>query len=387
MSNRPLILKILLPILLLLLGVAVSLLLFKSRQAPPQQEAPFRGVLVETLTVAQGDHRLAIRATGTVQARTEAEIVPQVSGKVVRVAPSLVAGGFLRAGEELFAIEAIDFELAVEKAAANLSKAELDLETVQAQADIAREEWARLNPGQEPNPLVVYTPQLKTAEAARSAARAALNQAGLDLQRTQVTAPFNGFVRSEQVDLGQYVKSGTRVATLTGTDEVEIVVPLSLADLHWLDVPRQPDRQGSPASVTLRTDERSWQWSGWVARSLGEVDPRGRMARVAVVVADPYGLRDAKAAGPELAIGSFVEVTLQGRTLSQVVELPRSALRDGDTVWVMTADRQLKIVPVEVVRREQAVALIAAGLAGGEQVVVTPISGAADGLLLRVAEP
>ncbi|ORJ58545.1 efflux RND transporter periplasmic adaptor subunit [Geothermobacter hydrogeniphilus] len=385
MSNKGLMMKIGLPLLILAIGIGGMTVMVKKRKVPVKKVTPFRGVLVETARVTRGDYRLRIEATGTVQARRQTDIVPQVSGKVVSVAPNLVTGGFFRQGEELFAIEAIDFELAVERARANLSRSELDLQTVKARADIGREEWQRLHPDEEPNPLVVYAPQLKSAEAALLAARAALRQAELDLQRTRVTAPYNCLVRSENVDLGQYVRSGTRVATLVGTDEAEIIVPLPLGDLHWLQVPRSPGEQGSPAIVSLRSDGQSWQWSGHIVRSLGEVDPRGRMARLAVSVADPYGRNPQVDNQPELALGSFVSVQLQGATLSGVVEVPRRAMHEGDRVWIME-DRKLRIVPVKVARREKNTVLISSGLQGGEQVVLTPISGAADGLLLRTAE-
>lgn len=387
MSKRDLLLKVLLPLLIVIGGIVVSVLLIKGRPAPPRQETAFQGTLVETVKVAAADHRVAVTATGTVQPRFEAEIVPQVNGRVSQVAPQLAAGGFFRTGELLFALEAVDFELAVEKAATGLSKATLDLELVKAQAQIARDEWQRLHPGEEPNPLVVYLPQLRSAEAAVAGAHAALRQAELDLQRTRLTAPFNGFVRNEQVDLGQYLKSGTKVAMLTGTDQAEIIIALPLEDLQWLEVPRQPGQKGAPATVTLQAGAQQWQWPGWIDRSLGEVDPRGRMVRVAVIVADPYGLKNGAEKRPELAIGSFVEVTLQGSSLPQVIELPRRALRENDTVWVMAGDNRLQIVPVKVVRREEQTVVVSSGLHGGEEVVLTALTGAANGMLLRRTEP
>jgi RND family efflux transporter MFP subunit len=377
--------KIGLPLLILVGGVLAMVTMIKGRSAPSKQEAPFRGVLVETIIAERQPRPVRIAATGTVQARQETEIVPQVSGMVTEVGPNLVAGGFVRAGELLFAVEQVDFQLAVDRARANLTRAELDLETVRAQADIARSEWGQLHPGEEPSPLVVYLPQLKSAEAALASARAGLRQAQLDLQRTRLTAPYNGYLRSESVDLGQYLRSGTRVATLVGTDAAEIIVPLQLEELQWLDVPRRTGQQGSGAVATLPVSGGQ-SWTGWIDRSLGEVDPQGRMARVAVLVSDPYGLEHNREAKLPLAVGSFVEVTFAGKTLPQVVELPRRALRDDATVWVMDAENKLRTVPVEVLRRERETVLIGEGLAGGEQVVVTPVSGAADGLLLRQAE-
>jgi len=377
--------KIVLPVLILAGGALLMVVMVKGKHTPVKQEAPFRGILVETLQVERHDHPVRVLATGTVQARQESEIVPQVSGLVTEVGPDLVAGGFVRDGELLFALEQVDFQLAVDRAQANLTKAELDLETVGAQAEIARTEWQQLHPDEEPSPLVVYRPQLKSAEAAVGSARAGLQQAKLDLQRTRVKAPFNGYLRDENVDLGQYLRSGNRVATLVGTDEVEIIVPLSLSELPWLKVPRRSGRHGSTATITLPSAGGA-VWHGWIARSLGEVDAQGRMSRVAVLVDDPYGLEKQDIGGIPLAVGSFVDVALEGKTLKQVVELPRRALHDNDTVWVMDAGNRLRIVPVEVARRERETVLVSKGLNDGEQVVVTPISGAADGLLLRRAE-
>jgi RND family efflux transporter MFP subunit len=384
MSSKNLLLKIALPVLILFVGGLVMVMMIKGRPTPSKQEAPFRGVLVETLLAERRDHLVQVVATGTVQARQETDIVPQVSGMVTELGPNLIAGGFVSSGELLLAVEQIDFQLFVDRAQANLIKAELDLEMVRAQADIARTEWQQLHPGEEPSPLVVYAPQLKSAEAALGSARAGLKQAQLDLQRTRLTAPFNAYVRDEGVDLGQYLRSGNKVATLIGTDVVEVVVPLPLAELQWLEVPRRAGQRGSQARVEM--PEAGQGWSGWIDRALGEVDPQGRMARVAVLVADPYGLQQNQKQRLPLAVGSFVEVVLQGSTLKQVVELPRKALRDNDTVWVMDAQNQLRSIPVQVVRRERETVLVGQGLEGGEQVVVSPLSGAADGLLLRRAE-
>jgi len=386
MSKRNLFLKIILPILILALGLGGMRLMIKQRQAPAKQPPPFRGLLVETVGLTRTDYPLRIEATGTVQPRREAEIVPQVSGKVVKVAPNLVAGRFFRKGELLFSLEAIDYQLAVERAEANLSRFELDLERVRAQAEIGRAEWRQLHPEEEPNPLVVFAPQLKNAQAALASARLNLRQARLDLARTAVVAPFNGFVRSESIALGQYLRAGNPVARMAGSDRAEILVPISLDDLAWLDVPRRPGKKGSTAEISLTVAGKQWHWSGSVDRALAEVDPRGRMAQVAVVVEDPYGRKEAGSARPRLAIGSYVSLRLQGELLKQVVALPRRALHEGNRVWVMDADNRLQIRSVEVVRREREQVLVSAGLDGSEQVVVTPISGAANGLLLRTVE-
>ena len=102
-----------------------------------------------------------------------------------------------------------------------------------------------------------------------------------------------------------------------------------------------------------------------------------------------YAIRSyyAQPAPPFLDVGQYVDVQFAGPVLEGVVALPRSALRENDTVWVVDEALQLRIRPVEVLRLERDVVLIRSGLQDGEQVVLTQISGAADGQKLRVAAP
>jgi RND family efflux transporter MFP subunit len=254
-------------------------------------------------------------------------------------------------------------------------------------ADLARKEWYSLNSesGLEPNPLVVYEPQLKSARALRDAARANVQQAELNLQRTRVFAPFDCYVRNEQLEIGQYVNMGAPVATVAGIEQVEIVVPLPLEELVWLRVPRQgTDQGGSKAKVELESGGRTFQWQGEITRSLGEIDPRNRMARVVVTVTDPFTESAEKATLlNDLVPGMFVNVTFEGDELSDVVPVPRGAMHDNDTIWVIDDENRLHIRAVEILRRERDEVLIRSGLETGEKIILTNLSGAAEGMLLR----
>lgn len=385
MKRNGLTLKIILPILLLVIGILVTLLLVKTRSVPEPVERSFSGPLVEVMPVSRVDLPVVVSATGTVRARQAVELTPQVSGRVVSISPRMVEGGFFRAGEELFSLERIDYQLAVERARANLAQAELELERTRSLAEIARLEWQRLPqpPGNQPTPLTLYQPQLKNAEAQLAAARAAIGQAELDLERTVLRAPFNCYIRSEQVDLGQYLRAGTPVATVAGTDAVEIVVPLPLEELSWLRIPRgERSIRGSQARVVISLQTRQREWLGEIVRAHGEVDPQTRMASVVVAVKDPYGQQQTAGPGADLTPGMFVEVWLQGRVLEDVIALPREALRDHETVWVAEGDR-LSIRQVEIARRERTQVLVSSGLEPGDQVVLTGLSAAAEGMQLR----
>jgi RND family efflux transporter MFP subunit len=387
MSTKSKLIKIGLPLLILAAGGAAMWLLILFRSEPLKEPAKNPGALVEVLTVVPGEHQVQVHGTGTVQPRQEISLIPQVDGRVTKIAPGFIAGGFFRQGEVLFRIEDADYRLGVDRARAALAKAEYELAAMEGQARIARQEWDRLQlgKGEEPNPLVLYQPQMKNAGAALLSAKAALRQTELDLERTVLRAPFNAVIRSESVDAGQYVRAGTSVAMLAGTDQAEIVVPLPLDELAWLQIPRQGRKvPGSSATVQLTAGDNAFRWTGRVARRLGDVDPQGRMARLVVAVEDPYGLHSGGGERPDLAMGTFVQVVLHGTALQDVTTIPAAALRDGSTVWIMN-EEHLKIRPVKVVRRAHDEVVIGGGLAPGDRVVTTNLAGVAEGMKLRPA--
>jgi RND family efflux transporter MFP subunit len=389
MSMKQKLLKAGLPVIVILFGASVMAALISNRPGPKKEVRKEQGALVSVIEVVRVDRRVVVAGTGTVQCAREITVVPQVNGRVTFISPSFVTGGFFQKGDLMFEIEDADYRLALERARAAKAKAEYDLSVVESQARVARSEWERMNKdgGSEPNPLVVYEPQLKNSRAALASAEAAIRQAELDLERTKIRAPFNCRVRSENVDPGQYVRSGGSVAVLAGTDTAEVVVPLPPDDLHWLDIPRPGDvvKEGSPAKVLV--DGGTFQWEGNIIRSFGELDPKSRMMQVVIGVKDPYGLsRKADNNMRELPVGTFVDVKLSGKTLRDIIAIPRQAFRENATVWVIDESNALRIRKVNPVRIERETVMIGSGLKAGDKIVLTSISGAADGLKLRTSE-
>ena len=275
MANRTL--KIVIPVAIVLAGVTVALLLASARETPERVERPVLGPLVEVMPVSRRDVPVVVRTNGQVVARRSIEVVPQVGGRVVEVAPSLVAGGFFSAGRNLLVIDPRDFELAVERARAAVARARVNLERERAEAEVAREEWDRLNPDEAPpSGLVVREPQVRQAEAELDAAQADLETAELALQRTRVSVPFDGVVASESVDVGQMVAAGRAVATVYGTDAVEVRVPVEDEQRRWFEVPRNGSR-GPSATVIAGLGGVRTEWTGRVTRMEADVDPYNLM--------------------------------------------------------------------------------------------------------------
>jgi RND family efflux transporter MFP subunit len=227
--------------------------------------------------------------------------------------------------------------------------------------------------------LVLREPQVAQAEAELAAAEAELARAELDLDRTRVSLPFDGVVVSKSTDLGQYVTAGRVVATVYGTRVVEVSVPLPNGELEWFDVPGRAGRDGPRAEVRAAFAGRQHAWEGRVVRMEGQVDPASRMVLVVVEVRDPFVGRDGR---PPLLPGTFVDVVIFGRTLDQVVPVPRHAVHHGRDVWVV-ADGRLQIREVQLARSDRTTAYVEAGLDDGERVVVSALDAVTDGMAVR----
>lgn len=390
MNTSQKIVRLIIPLLILGIGFVAMRLLIFSRPAPQKQERPAVGALVESVDAAIQDWQVRIYATGTVQPAKELALTPQVRGLISWISGEMVAGGFFKKGDLLFAIEDVDYRLAAERAKAQVAKARLDLATVENRARVARDEWETLGRklGIAPNPLVLHEPQVENARAAVAAAESSLEQAAIDLERTQIRAPFNCRIRSEQIEKGFYVRDGASVAVIAGTDSAEIIVPVSPADMQWLEIP-QPGKAHTftAATVSAALNGNDYRWRGSVLRSTGEIDIQSRTTRVIVEVPDPYNRENNNRDLPPLENGMFVTVVIEGKTLQGVIPLPRNTIRENNTVWTTDADGKLAFRPVSIARYEGDLAIIESGLSPGDKVVTTNLSGAVPGMKIRHVAP
>jgi len=380
------VLQILLPLVILGIGWYVAVTLVEARQEPETEPIEIPLPLVQVLEVKPTGQRLTVRAEGTVVPRTQTELVPEISGRVVWVSPSLASGGFFEKDEELLKVDRREYELAVVRARSAVAQAELVLATEQEEADLARREWESLGKG-EPTALTFREPQVAQAQAALASARAALAQAEYDLERTVVKAPYAGRIRSKSVDVGQFVSRGAPVARVYAVDYAEVRLPIPDAELAYVDLPlafrgQVGDANGPKVMLRAQFAGREHTWQGRIVRTEAEIDPQSRMVQAVARVANPYG-QGGRPGRPPLAVGMFVEAEIEGRWSSSVV-LPRAALRDGHTVYVIDDDGRLEFRAVNVLRAERERVLVRSGLQEGERVCISNIETAVEGMKVEV---
>ena len=382
-------LKILLPLLVIAAASAVAVVTVANRE-PPQRRPPRVAVTeVEVLTVERVDFTVKVKSRGTVRPRTESTLIPEVSGRVVQLSSNIREGEFIEQGDVLLQIDPRDYEAEVTVAASNLAQARTTLAEEQARANQARRDWTRLGEQGEPNDLVLRKPQLGGARAAVDSARARLVQAKLSLERTTIVAPYAGRVLERRVDIGQYVSPGTILARVYAVDYVEIRLPLTNRQLEFVSVPevyrgdavgiRTP---GPPVRFTARIGSKTHAWDGRVIRAEGAIDTESRQLFVIGQVDDPYG--KGPPGRPPLKVGQFVEAEIEGQQLSDVVVIPRAALRAGGAVLVVDDQNRLEGRTVEVVWSDERNAVVATGLDAGDQLVLTPLGSGMQGVEVKV---
>ena len=381
-------LRILLPLIVVAVGAYAAFTMIQNRPAPVTQQVEIPPPSVRVISVQPENIRLKVRAEGTVAPRTETELVPEVSGRVMMVSESLAAGGFFEEGEVLLEIDQREYELAVVRARAAIAQAELRLATEEEEAAVARKEWESLGQG-EPRPLVVRAPQIAEAKAMLASAEAAYEKAEYDLERTVVKAPFAGRVREKRVDVGQFVSRGTSVARLYSVDYAEVRLPIPDSDLEFVNLPlayrgQRESARGPSVALMANFAGRRHRWQGRIVRTEGEIDPRTRMIQAIARVADPYGR--ARPGRPPLAVGMFVEAEIYGKSASNVFVLPRVVLRGADQVLVVDKEDRLRFRSVDILRTESDQVIIRSGLEAGERVANSVVEAAVDGMKVRVLE-
>ncbi len=381
--------KILTPILII--GGAIGGLVILSSLSSPPEKKPEQQVAmsVETMPVEIRSLNLTVQSHGTVLPRTETTLVAEVSGKLVWVSPEFVAGGFFNRDDELLRIDPSDYKVAVNRAEAALAGRRAQLASERARAEQAVKDWNKLESrrGQTPSDLVLRKPQLAEAEANVKAAEADLEKAQRDLERTWIRAPYDLLVRQKAADIGQYVAPGTQLGKTFAVDIAEIRLPLSSADLAYVNLPTLRDRGSQPLRVRLSTAAagRTHSWLAEIVRTEQVLDERTRVIHAVAQVRDPYGLLG-EGQETTLPIGTFVKAEIIGNRAENVVTLPRHTVRNEREVLVAGKGSLLEIRQVEVIRADESNAYIASGLAAGERVITTAIEAPIPGTRLRLGD-
>lgn len=378
-------------------SVGVATLLVSLAPEPSTRSPPSQVPYADVADIVAGRGPIPVYGAGSVRPSVEVDIAPQVGGRVVWVDPGFRSGLPVDKGQTLFRIEEADYEYRVRAAEAALAARRVALLEAREDAAIARAEHSRIaerRPDEvaaEPSPLALRIPQLEAAVAAVKREEATLAQASLALSRTRVTAPFDGIVCDESVNVGQLLTVGQPVGKLFSSDAVEVVV--SLSDTTAALIPRLWESGADEAPTGVRVfaeyGEGRYVWQGYVDRANASIDVETRTIDVIVRVPDPLsagtpvGFVGSSVSNPPLLVGKFVEVAIDGIVPETYFRIRRAALQADNEIWTVGMDGTVGIVPVEVLQRMDDEVFVTGDLEDGQAAVTGGIRFATNGMRVR----
>lgn len=373
--------KILAPIGIIALGVIITIVLASGKKPPEKKETKTPAFLVEVEPAQTRDLNFVVNSQGTVQPKISTRLSAQVNGRVVWVSPAFIEGGMFSRGDVLIQLEKDDYLTEVKLAQAELARAEAALEEEVARGKVAEQEWRSVKGNVAPE-LGLRKPQLAKEKANVSAAKAQLERAQRNLARTAVKAPFEGMVKVQNVDLGQFVTSSMELGMLYATDVAEVRMPLSDNDLAFLSL---TSTDGKRPNVTLFANVAGQEsrWEGVLARDEGVVDEQRRVIYAVAEISDPY-LRNPESTGTSLKFGRFVQAQIVGARGENIIILPRNVLRLDGTILTVNDARELQINKVSVQRSDEDYVYINGGISSGDLVVISAIPNPYEGMKVRL---
>jgi RND family efflux transporter MFP subunit len=332
---------------------------------------------------------VTVLSQGVVEPRTKSTLIPEVPGKIIEISPSLREGGFFETDDVLLKIDPLDYNTRIIVAKRNVAQAKALIEQEQARAQQAVENWKRLGKEGDPSPLALRKPQLAEAAAQVAAAEAELIKAERDLDRTIIRAPYAGRILDKQVDVGQYVNTGTTLALIYAIDYVEVRLPIRNNDLSFLELPEtyrnEPFKRVNLPKVKLtgKLGGRASVWEGRIVRVAGALEARSRQLFAVAQIDDPYSHREDGTL--PLKINLFVEAEIEGNTLENVFVLPRNAVRASNEVILIDKESKMRRRSVAPLWLSEEIVVVGqdSGLNAGDVLCTTPIAFPADGAPVR----
>ena len=293
-------------------GVSIA----EDQQSARAQSKPAVSVVRPLATRATRE----VRATGLVTAAAGLAIQSQVSGEVVFVSPALRPGGSFTAGQPLLRIDREDHEIRLESAQTALRQMQARLKKQRLKGEAQRARFLLENPGREVPPLVDRIPQIEKAQARVDQAKIAVRAAELALARTTIALPFDGWVRSSSVQVGQIAGPGAPLGGVFAKDAIQLEARVSQADLEAL---------GAVVERAAKAAVGGRMFDVEVLRTSATVGLESRLATLYLAFADDIGVD----ALPRP--GTFAEIVLEGAPMEGVFALPEAAEQAGGSVWIV----------------------------------------------------
>ena len=360
---------------IVLIGAVAAYVAASRSKGAVEAAAPARAVPVEAGEVSRQDVPIVVQALGTVAPIETVAVQSRVNGQIMKA--FFQQGQPVKQGDPLFLIDPRPFQAALDQAQAQLEhdeavlkEAQTDLtryQTLQAQNSIAEQKTAdqAFTVQQDQGTVKLDQANVETAQ--------------LNLSYAHIDAPAAGLAGPMLVDPGNYIQAGSATTLVNVTQIQPIYVSFPIPQSN-LDEVRAAQAKGA-------LDVQAFSQDG---KKLDD----GKLSIINNQVAAATGTVTLYATFPNaketLWPGAFVTVDLMVGTRENAVVAPVQSVMsgpDGDYVYTISPNNVANRVAVTVAVRQQGVAVVTAGLAAGDRVVVNGQYNLANGVRVAIEPP
>lgn len=330
------------------------------------QQMPDMTPEIATVTVQPGTADLTTYLSTTIKGKTDVEVRPLVSGFVTKV--NVDEGDYVRKGQVLFTLDQVQYQAAVDQAAASVNSAKTAVESARLTAANKQRLFDKNIISEYENQLAKNS--LAQAEAALAQANAALTNAKKNLSYTVVTAPSDGFVGSIPNREGSLASPSMPSPLTTVSDNSDIYAYFSLNEKEILDMTdggkislNEAIAQMPPVQLKL-SDGTVYPETGTVATVSGVINNTTGSANVRARFKNLNGM---------LRSGSTGQIMIPHHIDSVIIIPQKAAFEVQDRRFVYTVNDSSKTVstPITVYPQDDGKNyIVTSGLANGQRVVV-----------------
>lgn len=325
-------------------------------------------VHVEVAEVIQKDVPIQMEWVGTTDGSNNAVIRAQVSGYLLK--RPYTEGAFVKKGDLLFQLDPSKFQTALDQALGDLAKAQAQF--TKSKQDVDRDTPLAREGAISQKELDDSVQSYAATKGSLAAAKAAVDQAKLNLGWTRIVAPIDGVVGISKAQIGDLVDASTELTSVSTLDPIKVYFPVSEQEYfeaaEKIQQGYKDKEEGKAYSLaTLELvlgGEKIYPHKGQFYLVDRQVDQKTGTIRVAALFPNPNNL---------LRPGQFARVRVVTKTKENAILIPQRAVTEMQgnyQVAVVTPENKVDIRPVKVGQRAGSLWIINQGLKPGERVVV-----------------
>lgn len=345
-------------------------------QATAAQKVPPRTVAVQTSVVHQGDMDLYISSLGTVTAFYTVTVKSRVDGELINVA--FTEGQMVKQGELLAEIDPRPFQVQLAQAEGQLARDQALLRN--AQIVLERDRVLATTNAISQQELQTQEASAKQYEGMILADKAGVDNAKLQLQYCQITAPMSGRIGLRKVDKGNIIHANdpAGIAVITQLQPIAVLFTVPQDDI--VRIQRRIKDAGDEGLVVeaFNRDFGTKLASGKLAATENQVDSTTGTLRMKAIFPN---------ADEMLFPNQFVNARLLVDTRHGAIIVPSAAIQRGPKstfVYVVNKDQTVELRNVTIGPSEGADTIVEDGLMPGETVVTEGVDKLIQGTKVNV---